>query len=262
MLTHGTPWQGVLGAAFERFIIFVLLLITSMAAGYFNWYPIIPGVFLLCSFVLLVQLIPLLLNLSRSYWLFIVALLSFHVLSTISSFALYFWNAGIVDKDGRIVRTVRDAFYFSVTTFTTLGYGDFSPTPSTRLATSMEALAGMASMAIGASLVWLWCQENLVDAEMAFFDGYRRHKQSLAVSRIRVRTITGKPRILRNWAPAPDGEVYFWSNKVQEWIIVDKEHQPSANDLVIRVSKDEVPNKASEVTSGSAPGASPEAPQG
>ena len=239
MLTHGTPWQSALAEAFIEGTILLFLLAASVICGYFHFYPVVTAILLLCSFILLVQLIPTFLNLSRSYWLGLISLFFLHITSTISSFALYYWNTGIIDKEGELNNSLLDALYFSITTFTTLGYGDFCPAPSARLATSIEALAGMASMAFGASLVWLWCQENIIDKEMAFFDGYRRNKKSLSVTRMRVRTITGKPRKLSDWAPAPDGEDYFWSKKLGEWIIVDDEHQPTQGDLVIKVSEED-----------------------
>ncbi len=239
MLSHGTPWQAVIASAFLRVSILLLLLFVSVISGYFHWYPAITAILLLCSFVLLVRLIPTFLNLSRSYWVGLVSLFFLQIAATISSFALYYWNAGIISKEGEISKSLVGALYFSITTFTTLGYGDFCPPPSARLATSMEALAGMVSMAIGASLVWLWCQENMIDKEMAFFDGYRRNKKSLSVTRKRVRTITGKPRELSDWAPAPNGESYFWSEKLREWVVVDDEHQPTEGDFVMRVSKED-----------------------
>jgi len=41
-----------------------------------------------------------------------------------------------------------DGLYFSVVTFTTLGYGDFSPKPEYRLLAGAEAVIGAALMAV------------------------------------------------------------------------------------------------------------------
>ena len=90
-----------------------------------------------------------------------------------------------------------------------------------RLATSVEAFAGMTSVVLGISLIWLWCEENLVPKEMAFFDGNRRHKKTIQISRIRVKTITGKERKLKDWRPAPQkGDSFYYDKEREEWLKV------------------------------------------
>lgn len=54
-----------------------------------------------------------------------------------------------------------DALYFSFTTWTTLGYGDIAAAPPMQLATSLEALTGMITIAVVTAMVWLYCQERL-----------------------------------------------------------------------------------------------------
>ena len=49
--------------------------------------------------------------------------------------------------------TIIDYLYFSYTTWTTLGYGDFSPVGVCKLITSFEALLGQLFMAIFAALI-------------------------------------------------------------------------------------------------------------
>jgi len=81
----------------------------------------------------------------------------------------------------------------------------------------------MVSMAIGTALIWFWCQENMIPKEMALFDGNRRHKTQLGVTRNRIRTLTGKERDLKDWYPPPDvGEQYYYDEKRQEWRKVTK----------------------------------------
>lgn len=45
-------------------------------------------------------------------------------------------------EDGAVIHDFMIGLYFSVSTFTTLGYGDFVPTPETRVVASVEALSG------------------------------------------------------------------------------------------------------------------------
>ena len=226
MLKHGVPWQFALAIAFLQVLIFVALMVASLLSGYFNWFPILTVLFLAIGFILILSLIPTLLNLSRAYFITNIVLLISHVLVTILSFGLHFKSAGLIQNSVHYAPDFFDAIYFSITTFTTLGYGDFQPTSSMRLLTSVEALAGMASMAVGASLIWLWCQENLIPKEMAYFDGNRRHKGDLDETRMRVRTFTGKERNLPDWMmPFKDNETVTYDPKLQEWVTVtdDKE---------------------------------------
>ena len=239
MLTHGLTWQGMIAKTFSWVICLVAIFVLTLISGYFNWWIIFSNVLTLGITVFL-RLIPMMLNLSRSYYRWIVLFLLMHTLVTIVTFALHHMSVGIIDTNGLSELSFWDAIYFSVTTFTTLGYGDFQPLPEMRLATSAEALIGMVSVALAVAIIWLWCQENLVDKEMAYFDGYRRHKTSLARTRIRVRTITGKKRCLKNWMPAPQPEEKFYYDKERaEWLEVLSDTDLPDNALVIRVVKED-----------------------
>lgn len=63
-------------------------------------------------------------------------------------FAVLYWLGGLVEAGVPKRVNFRDALYFSVTTWTTLGYGDFTPPPHLRLVTSVEALLGSLSTGI------------------------------------------------------------------------------------------------------------------
>lgn len=83
-------------------------------------------------------------------------------------------------------------------------------------------------------MIWMWCQENMVPKEMAFFDGNRRRKSDLGVTRVRIRTITGEERTLKDWRlPANQGEKYFYESRRQEWILVTDETELPENALVM-----------------------------
>ena len=178
MLTHGVPWQATLGLVGELVIVFAVAMLLTVVGSYFDWWVLFTAFFLAVGFFSILWIIPLMLNLSRSFFSFIASLLLIHVAVTITAFALHHKSAGLIGRSGHPLEpSFWDALYFSVTTFTTLGYGDLQPMPEMRLATSVEALAGMISVALSASMIWLWCQENLVPKELAFFDGDRRHKK-------------------------------------------------------------------------------------
>jgi voltage-gated potassium channel Kch len=70
--------------------------------------------------------------------------------SLIESFAELYEERGIIDPDGEIIvrddddgtQEDADCLYFSIVTFTTLGYGDFRPTPQCRMFAATEAVLG------------------------------------------------------------------------------------------------------------------------
>jgi hypothetical protein len=63
---------------------------------------------------------------------------------TVLFFAVIYSSLGITSvlEPSRVVHTLSTCIYFSATTFTTVGYGDFAPTPDARLIASIEALTG------------------------------------------------------------------------------------------------------------------------
>ncbi len=67
-------------------------------------------------------------------------------------FALIYAELGIVPPDG-VEPAPFDYLYFSVVTFTTLGYGDFRPTEASRVFAAMEALLGYVILGIFVSLL-------------------------------------------------------------------------------------------------------------
>ncbi|UOM35891.1 potassium channel family protein [Acuticoccus sp. I52.16.1] len=70
----------------------------------------------------------------------IVSLLS--IVTIILGFANVYAGSGI-QHDDTVATHWMEYVYFSATTFTTLGYGDFVPCPGVRLFTSLEALFGL-----------------------------------------------------------------------------------------------------------------------
>ncbi|HEU0230788.1 MAG TPA: ion channel [Burkholderiaceae bacterium] len=235
MLTQGT-WQGALGTAALSVIIFSTSILLSLVSGFFGWYSILIGIFLFIGFYVIITILPLLLNLSRSFYWIIFALLIIHISITILSFALNYHSTGLLGSKGKFAPSFYDSLYFSITTFTTLGYGDIRPLPSYRLTTSLEALIGMVSMALGASVIWLWCQENLIPKEIAYFDGNRRHKTSLGITRLRIRTMTGKEHNLTDWyLPAKPGETYRYDDLRQEWISTPEKIEPLEDAAIMSI---------------------------
>lgn len=217
-------WQSALAVCIVNVLLFSLCMLLSVASGFWDWPVLVTSFTLFSGILITIGTIPAVLNLSRSFFHVAVAMLLSLVATILLSFALHYRAIGIIGPEGAISREFRDALYFSVTTFTTLGYGDFRALPAQRLNTSIEAIFGLLTVALTSSLIWLWCQENMVPAEMAFFDGDRRRPGSLGHTRIRVRTILGRPKKLPRWVlPAKSGFTYKWNAERHEWI----EHAPS-----------------------------------
>lgn len=60
----------------------------------------------------------------------------------IISFAIIYMASGAMQDSKHVELNFTDAVYFSIVTWTTLGYGDFTPTTDARLFTAVEALIG------------------------------------------------------------------------------------------------------------------------
>lgn len=87
--------------------------------------------------------------------LFAVAFYVMHWNSDLGSIA----GSGVIDDDSFV-----DYFYFSITTYTTLGVGDLVSIGAIRIVTGVEALVGLVLIAWTASFSYLM-MENLWSAE-------------------------------------------------------------------------------------------------
>lgn len=76
------------------------------------------------------------------------AILGIYLVALVTSFAGIYYQFGIV-HEGELVRGQwLESIYFSVVTWTTLGYGDFQPSPPIRLVAAIEALLGYIFMGL------------------------------------------------------------------------------------------------------------------
>jgi hypothetical protein len=78
-------------------------------------------------------------------WLLITGIVA-QIAAYVSAFALYFSFVGLVQSPDGVDLTT--GFYFSVVTWTTLGYGDLQPLPEDRLVAAFAAFMGYFYMAI------------------------------------------------------------------------------------------------------------------
>lgn len=116
---------------------------------------------LVVMFILLFWSIPLKLNWSSNlYGHLLRRFLSFLVFM-IFIYAASYYMVGFERADGS-VPSFFDAVYFSVTSFTTVQYGEFRPLPASRPLVCVQSLMGLiAFVPFFAAFGWLYCQNRL-----------------------------------------------------------------------------------------------------
>ena len=67
---------------------------------------------------------------------------------TVLTFGIIYWRYGLVSNGENIEISFINAIYFSVTTWTTLGYGDFAPVSRIRHITSVQAILGYVGLGL------------------------------------------------------------------------------------------------------------------
>ena len=129
-----------------------ILLSISLSAVFvvLNWYEASIGVIVLSTFYYVYWAIN-----HRSLRERIEAFFYFFnlLLLTIATFTAIYEMEGIVCS-GDVVKNVYDSAYFSIVTWTTLGYGDCLPTENIRHLAAMQALVGYFMMAIFMALLF------------------------------------------------------------------------------------------------------------
>ena len=131
------------------FIIFILIL-DFMCGGLIFWTQSVASfvvavmllVWGIAYFVLVVATIPFLT--SHNFRPDAVRLMrdtATSITFSVLGFALLYLQLGII-HDSKVVYDARDALYFSAVTFSTLGYGDFSPVAGGRLIAAFQAILG------------------------------------------------------------------------------------------------------------------------
>lgn len=120
--------------------------------GYIN------SILLLFLLYLTIVRIPLILNWSSNLYGSVFARVFFFQVFSIISYAICYNESDALE--GKF-QSYWDALYFSATTWTTLGYGDICPTGNVRLLSSIQALTGLSTLPVLASVVWLYCERRL-----------------------------------------------------------------------------------------------------
>ena len=93
----------------------------------------------------------------------------FYIVCSILFFAIIYWKSGLISSNQLVSISFFDAIYFSITTWTTLGYGDFSPPEHLRLITSLQAILGYLGMGVSIFLISLWMQ-SIKDRAIRYYN--------------------------------------------------------------------------------------------
>lgn len=146
-------WEDLLiGIIFIILIILVGFLSTYTFNLEFHWYNLIGGYFCIsvawfCYMKLLVIIVRDNEANTRQVIRFAALSITFMIVQ-ILSFALLYKVGGLNPPANSLELTATDYVYFSAITWTTVGYGDITPTPSSRLITASEAISGYIYMGI------------------------------------------------------------------------------------------------------------------
>ncbi|MBT8427668.1 MAG: potassium channel family protein [Erythrobacter sp.] len=82
-----------------------------------------------------------------------------HVMLYAAAFLLLEEFGGFGSIDGDRGHSLEDAFYFSITSYTTLGIGDLYPTGALRIISGIEALNGLVMVGWTASVTYLYMEK-------------------------------------------------------------------------------------------------------
>lgn len=133
-------------------------IVIAWLTRYWLGFAFLHAIVLLALLYLLIVRIPLVLNWSRNLYGSVLGRVFAFQLFSIGTYALcYFSDKTFAGK----FESYWDAVYFSATTWTTVGYGDITPVGGIRLLTSLEALTGISTIPVLASVVWLYCESRL-----------------------------------------------------------------------------------------------------
>jgi hypothetical protein len=132
---------------------------------YFSLFPFVISLLLYNLLYLGIKAIPIQLAWERSFF---VNLIWMHITTMVFSICIYaylFFQAGLIRDGSLIDASPLESLYFSVTTWTTLGYGDFVAPSSHLYLTSMEAINGFVAMAIFIALIVVWINETITSLD-------------------------------------------------------------------------------------------------
>lgn len=132
------------------------------------WYPLsyIAVLLLIVMFIILFLSVPLTLNWSSNLYGMLLRKFVYFLIFYLLIFSICYYHVGFESSDGSSPTFV-ESIYFSITSFTTLQYGEYRPLPQSRPLACIEAIMGLvAFVPIFAAVMWLYCQTRLWDKSL------------------------------------------------------------------------------------------------
>jgi hypothetical protein len=139
----------------------LLVIVFALTSYYFVPLAYVAALGLLYMFVLLFLSIPLKLNWSSNLYGHLFRRFVGFLFFLLLIYAVCFYMVGFERADGSLPNFA-EAIYFSVTTFTTLQYGEYRPLAWAKPLAALESLMSiMAFVPFFAAYGWLYCQHRL-----------------------------------------------------------------------------------------------------
>jgi len=141
-------------------------------------------------------------------------------------FAIVYFIYGINSNSGLIKYDWDISLYFSIVTWTTLGYGDYSPIESLRLIASFEALMGYMYMALIIGLILNVIKINIIydTPELDYEHNWDTKELNCKISN------ASSVTILQTWIPSLHVDVISWelAKDIKEFkvLLIDEELIP------------------------------------
>lgn len=127
----------------SAFLSFLMALITS----FFAW-PELTALLVVIGYYFSFYIVAQTIGESAGWHHQALKIYSLVLVVIISVFAIIYWRYGLIQNGEHIEIDFITSLYFSITTWTTLGYGDFSPVERIRHITSVQAILGYVSLGI------------------------------------------------------------------------------------------------------------------
>ena len=126
--------------------------------------PYLSGTVLMMDVFLLGMCVALMLSVSRRSFLLLFVMGFFQSLATTLVYAWHYSKFGLIFQCDDTVKIYdfMSAWYFSLITWCTVGYGDFTPSPEIRMLAACEAVTSIMFMPVATAFFWMMIVEAML----------------------------------------------------------------------------------------------------